>query len=295
MTLSSMTGFARTTGARDDFHWQWEVKSVNNKALDLRCRLPAGFEGLEPVLRAAATREVKRGSLQVGLAVNAVNSGTVVTINDDVLEQILMAGERLRDRIGGEPLRADMLLGLRGVLDVAEPQIDEGALEVRNAALLESFDQALKALTVSRRQEGSRLKAVISAQLARIESLVEAARDCPARSTAAIKARLAEQVAKLMDTGVAFDADRLHQEAVMIATRSDIQEELDRLFSHVAAARALLDSGEAVGRKFDFLAQEFNREANTLCSKAIDRALTAIGLDLKTVIDQMREQIQNIE
>ncbi len=290
-----MTGFARTSGARDDLHWQWEVKSVNNKALDLRCRLPAGFEGLEPALRSAATREVKRGSLQAALTVNAMSGGSVVSINDDVLEQILLAGERLRDRIGGEPLRADLLLGLRGVLDVAEPQIDEAAVEARNAAILLSFEQTMKALVASRNQEGTRLKAVIDGQLNRIESLAEAARDCPSRSTETIKARLAEQVAKLMDTGVAFDADRLHQEAVMIATRSDIQEELDRLFSHVTAARALLDSGEAVGRKFDFLAQEFNREANTLCSKAIDRALTAIGLDLKTVIDQMREQIQNIE
>jgi uncharacterized protein (TIGR00255 family) len=295
MTLSSMTGFARSSGARGELHWQWEVKSVNNKALDLRCRLPAGFEALEPPVRAALARDMKRGSFQVALTVSGAAAGGAVTINDDVLEQILQAGERLRDRIGGEALRADVLLGLRGVLDVAEPGIDEAELEARNGALLASFAEALTAMAASRRQEGERLKAVIAAQLDRIEALAGAARDCPARGAEAIRARLAEQVARLMETGASFDRDRLHQEAVMIATRSDIQEELDRLFSHVAAARALLQAGEAVGRKFDFLAQEFNREANTLCSKAIDKSLTAIGLDLKTVIDQLREQVQNIE
>ena len=295
MTISSMTGFARTSGALGPLHWQWELKSVNGKALDVRCRLPAGFEGLEAGLRAAAAREVKRGSIQVSLTVSGQAEAETVTLNETVLEQVLEAGERLRDRIGGDALRADVLLAMRGVLDVVRPIEDEAAIERRNAAMLASFDEALRALTVSRRQEGARLSAIVGAQVARIESLAGAARDCPARSVEAIKACIAEQVARLMDTGAAFDRDRLHQEAILVATRADIQEELDRLFSHVEAARALMSSGEAIGRKFDFLAQEFNREANTLCSKAFDKSLTAIGLDLKTVIDQMREQVQNIE
>jgi uncharacterized protein (TIGR00255 family) len=295
MTISSMTGFARASGAHGPLHWQWEVKSVNGKALDVRCRLPTGFEALELGVRAAVARDVKRGSLQVSLSVSGLAEAEAVVLNEAVLDQIVAAGEKLRNRIGGEALRADVLLAMRGVLDVSRPEEDEAAIEARNAAMLRSFDGALKALVASRRDEGKRLAIVVGGQLQRIEALAHAARDNPARSVEAIKQRLADQVAKLMETGAAFDRDRLHQEAVLIATRADIQEELDRLFTHVDAAKALLNSADAIGRKFDFLAQEFNREANTLCSKAIDRSLTAIGLDLKTIIDQMREQVQNIE
>ena len=295
MTISSMTGFARASGSHGALHWQWEVKSVNGKALDVRCRLPPGFEALETAVRAAVARDMKRGSLQVALSVSGAASGEIVVLNETVLEQVLAAGEKLRDRIGGDTLRADVLLSMRGVLDVARPEEDEAALEARNAAMLKSFDAALKALVQSRRDEGARLSALAGEQLRRIEELADAARDNPARGVEAIKQRLAEQVARLMETGATFDRDRLHQEAVLLATRADIQEELDRLYTHVAAARTLLNSGEAIGRKFDFLAQEFNREANTLCSKSADRALTQIGLDLKTTIDQMREQVANIE
>lgn len=295
MAISSMTGFARAAGAHGGLHWQWEVKSVNGKALDVRCRLPAGYESLETGLRAAASQALKRGSLQVALIVSGGPRGEDVRLNQAVLAQVIAAGEALRERIGGEPLRADQLLSLRGVLDVAAPEIDEAELVVRDAAMLASFGQALAALSAHRKEEGARLRVVIEGQLERIASLAAAARGNPARTPEAIKARLAEQVAKLLDAGAGFDADRLHQEAILIATRSDIQEELDRLDSHIEAARGLLASGEAIGRKFDFLSQEFNREANTLCSKAIDRSLTATGLDLKTAIDQMREQIQNIE
>lgn len=295
MPLSSMTGYGRAAGAFDGLHWQWEIKSVNGKALDVRCRLAAGFDGLEPGVRACAMRHLKRGNVQVGLTVSGSAAGETVTVNDAVLEQILGAAERLRERIGGEPVRADQLLGLRGVIEVREPEIDEAALESRNRAMLASCDVAMAALDGERRAEGARLAAVVGGQVARIEGLVAAARDCPARSPEMIRQRLAEQVARLMETGAGFDAARLHQEAVLIATRVDIQEEIDRLFSHIAAARGLLAATEAVGRKFDFLAQEFNREANTLCSKASDRSLTEIGLELKTVIDQLREQVQNIE
>jgi uncharacterized protein (TIGR00255 family) len=295
MTISSMTGYARHTGALDGLQWQWDVKSVNGKSLDLRCRLPAGYEALEPQLRAAAAQLLKRGSLQAQLTVSGSERSEEVRLNPAVLGQVIAAGEILRDRIGGDALRADQLLGLRGVLDVVPVAEDEAGAARREAAILESFTAALAALDSARREEGARLAAVVGSQVDRVDALVAAARDNPARSVEAIRARLAEQVARLLETGAELDPDRLHQEAILIATRSDIQEELDRLASHVAAARSLLASGEAIGRKFDFLAQEFNREANTLCSKAIDRSLTAIGLDLKTVIDQMREQVQNIE
>jgi uncharacterized protein (TIGR00255 family) len=295
MPISSMTGFARASGGLDGLHWQWEVRSVNGKALDVRCRLPTGFEALEQPLRAAVAETLKRGNLQVSLTVSGSGQAEAVRLNEAVLEQILAAGERLRDRIGGEPLRADIILSMRGVLDVVTAEEDEAALERRNVAMLASFHETLGALAVARREEGARLAAFLGIQVARIEALAAAARDNPARSPEAIKSRLAEQVSRLMETGTAFDAGRLHQEAVLIATRADIQEELDRLTSHAVAARGLLAAGDAIGRKFDFLAQEFNREANTLCSKAIDNSLTGIGLDLKTVIDQMREQVQNLE
>ena len=295
MPMSSMTGFARASGARDGLFWQWEIKSVNGKALDVRCRLPTGFEALEPSLRAALNQGFKRGNLQVSLSVSGAVATETVRLNTQVLDQLVAAGEMLRNRIGGEPLRADVLLSLRGVVDVTTPPETEVETETRNAAMLVTFSEAMTALAAARAEEGARLMAVVEAQVKRIAELADAARANPSRSVETIRARLAELVARLMETGANFDPDRLHQEAVLLATRADIQEELDRLDSHVEAAQALLSSNDAIGRKFDFLAQEFNREANTLCSKASDRSLTSIGLELKTVIDQMREQIQNIE
>ena len=295
MALSSMTGFAQSSGEKDGLHWQWEIKSVNGKALDIRCRLPSGFEALEAVARSTLSQHIKRGNLQVTLTTSGAAAPEAVVVNEAVLEQVLTIAEKLRDRIGGVPLSAVSLMGLRGVLDVVQPTQTEADIAARQADVTNSLEKAAVALDTARRAEGARLSTVISAQLARIENLVIAARDCPARSVEAIKLRMQEQIARLLDTGASFDKDRLHQEAILIATRADIQEELDRLFAHLEAARGLIASPEPAGRKFDFLAQEFNREANTLCSKALDKTLTAIGLELKTVIDQMREQVQNIE
>ena len=295
MALSSMTGFAQSSGEKDGLHWQWEIKSVNGKALDIRCRLPSGFEALEAVARSTLAQHIKRGNLQVTLTATGAAALEAVVVNEAVLEQVLTIAEKLRDRIGGAPLNAEALMGLRGVLDVVQPTQTEAEIAMRLADVSGSLEKAAVALDAARREEGARLSTVISAQLEKIESLVAAARDCPARSVDAIKARIQEQVARLLDTGAGFDKDRLHQEAILIATRADIQEELDRLFAHLEAARALIASPEPAGRKFDFLAQEFNREANTLCSKALDKTLTAIGLELKTIVDQMRDQVQNIE
>ncbi|MFT3988949.1 YicC/YloC family endoribonuclease [Aestuariivirga sp.] len=295
MAISSMTGFARASGASGAFTWQWEVKSVNGKALDMRFRLPPGFEALEGPVRSAVAAKIKRGNLQISLTIGGAARPERVRVNKDVLEQLLEAGEALRNRIGGEPLRADFLLSIRGVVEVVPEEENEEDVAARNGEILRSFDEALGQLVASREAEGARLSELVTAQVARIAALAEAARASKSRTPEAIKARLAEQVARLMEAGSGFDPQRLHQEAVLAATRADIQEEIDRLSSHVEAARALMASGEAVGRKFDFLAQEFNREANTLCSKAWDGGMTAIGLDLKTVIDQMREQVQNLE
>jgi uncharacterized protein (TIGR00255 family) len=290
-----MTGFARASGERQGLFWQWEVKSVNGKALDVRVKLPPGFEALDLPVRAALAGGFRRGNLQVSLNVSGAVGRDTLRLNREVLDQLVAAGEALRERIGGEPLRADVLLSIKGVVEVAEAGVDDAEIERRNAAMMTSFGEALTALAAARRAEGERLEAVVAAQISRIAALAAAARANPARSPEAIRARLAEQVSRLLETGAPLDRDRLHQEAVIAATRADIQEELDRLQAHVEAAEDLLASGEAVGRKFDFLAQEFNREANTLCSKAADRTLSAIGLDLKTVIDQLREQVQNIE
>lgn len=295
MPLSSMTGFSRASGTRDGFQWQWEIRSVNGKGLDVRCRLPPGFEHLELAVREAAARHVKRGNLQAGLSCNRAASSQAIVVNELALEQVTALAEKLRMRLGGDPPRVEGLLALRGVLDIGDTREDESETKARDANLLKSFESAIASLAAMRLVEGAKTAQLLREQLSRIEQLTIAARDCPARSVEAIRARLADQVQRLLEANASFDRDRLHQEAILLATRADIQEEIDRLFAHVGAARDLLQTSEPAGRKFDFLAQEFNREANTLCSKASDRLLTQIGLDLKTVIDQMREQVQNLE
>lgn len=295
MTLASMTGFARATGQKDGLSWVWEVKSVNGKSLDLRCRLPQGFEQLEPSIREAGQRHFRRGSLQLALQIDR-SATAAISINAAALEEVLRVAEELRKRLNAPPLTVEGLLAIRGIVEPVEAVADEAGREARDRALLASLENAFTALAASRAAEGAKIAAILTAQVDRIEALTIAARDCPGRSPEAVRARLADLVARIMDaSAAALDPERLHQEAVLAAARADIQEELDRLFAHVEAARQLLRETQPVGRKFDFLAQEFNREANTLCSKANDRALTAIGLDLKTVIDQLREQVQNIE
>jgi uncharacterized protein (TIGR00255 family) len=295
MTLSSMTGFARESGTHQSLHWQWEAKSVNGKGLDVRCRLPAGYEGLEIAVREAAAKHLKRGNIQVLLTCNDPSASERIVINEPALKQVLAIAENLRARLGGEPLRAEAILGLRGIIDQAAPELDEAALAVRDGALQRGLETLFKSLAAMRQAEGRKLQIIVETHLARIEELSITARDNPARSPEFVRQRLAEQVARLVDASASFDRDRLHQEAILLATRADIQEELDRLFAHVDAVRALIAANEPAGRKLDFLTQEFNREANTLCSKAADRGMTATGLDLKTAVDQLREQVANIE
>ena len=295
MPLSSMTGYARASSALDGLHWQWEIKSVNGKGLDVRCRLAPGFETLDLPVRELAQKHLKRGNVQIALTCDRGAAGQQLAVNEAALEQVVVLAERLRERLGGSPPQVESLLALRGVMDVAAPLEDEAEITRRDKAMLKSADEAFQALTLMRKAEGAKLATVLTLHLDRIEKLTIAARDNPARTVEAIRARLGEQVARLMEANASFDKDRLHQEAVLLATRADIVEEIDRLFSHIEAARRLLLSSDPAGRQLDFLSQEFNREANTLCSKASDRSLTAIGLELKTVIDQMREQVQNIE
>lgn len=300
MTLNSMTGFARQDGEFEANRWHWELRSVNGRNFDLRFRLPPGIDALEPGLRAIAGKYLKRGSCQIGMMVSEAPGEANLEINEAALAKIVARASALAAEHGEDalaPARIDGLLALRGMVQIAEGGLAHGgelepALET---ALLESFEAGVKALARARGEEGARLGAVIAGQIDQIAALVEAARTSPARNLDAIKSRLAEQVARLTEAGGGLDPDRLHQEAVLLATRGDMTEEIDRLDAHVEAARALLEASEPVGRKFEFLVQEFNREANTLCSKSNAAELTAIGLELKAVIDQTREQVLNIE
>ena len=296
MAPSSMTGFARAAGQNEALSWTWEVKSVNGRGLDARLRLPGGFEALEPKLRAALAARLRRGNVHVTLQVRRMAVAAGLRVNDEMLDWLVGEVRRLEGRLGlnAAPVDPAALLAMRGVIEVEEED-PAALLETAGAALLESFETALDELVAMRRAEGARLAEALRAQVDRIAELAKAARDNPARSPEAIRARLREQVRRLLEADGELDEGRLYQEAVLLAARADIEEELDRLDSHVAAARELLAADEAVGRRLDFLAQEFNREANTLCAKSNDAEITRIGLALKAVIDQFREQVQNIE
>jgi len=296
LPIASMTGFARGEGSDTRLHWAWEVKSVNGRNLDVRCRLPPGFEALEPVARTAVAERFKRGNLSVTLTASRGEQAARVRVNREVLDQLLAVMSDLEGKVHSAPPRLDGLFAVRGVVDlVEEDALDDEQREARLARMAGTLDTALKALEIMRRDEGSRLAALVQEHLATIERLRQKASETAAVQPAALKARLRQQVEALLETSSAFSEERLAQEAALLVTKADVREELDRLAAHGAAARQLMAAGGAVGRKFDFLCQEFNREANTLCSKSADVELTAIGLDLKAAIDQLREQVQNIE
>lgn len=295
MTLKSMTGFARADGQHGDTAWHWEVRSVNGRNLDLRLRLPSGFDAIEIRARGLAQEKLARGNCTISLWVKREGGQTEIRLNEAALRQAEAVVERARDLTGLKPARLDTLLGMRGVVEAVEGEESEEAQAALQHALLASLAAALDQLIGARASEGERLQAVIEKQLAAIGALVERAANVSGRQPEAVAARLQEQIARLTEPGSNLDPDRLHQEALLLAAKADIQEELDRLRAHVAAAQELIESSRPVGRKFEFLAQEFNREANTICSKAADVELSRTGLELKTVIDQLREQVQNIE
>jgi uncharacterized protein (TIGR00255 family) len=293
MTLNSMTGFGRADGTVKGVRWYWEVKSVNGRGLDIRIRLPQGYDQIEPKVREAAGKRFVRGSLTLSLNAQRDAAAVDIKVNEAVLAQIVSAVEHVRRLTGAAPPSAEGLLALRGVLDVSDA---DGALDEEVAtAMLASLDEALLILAEARAAEGRRLTGVIEAHIGEIERLTRQVQTSPSRKPEAVRARLQEQVSRLTDAVPALDPARLHQEAVLLATRSDVEEEVQRLTAHVASARVLLSERQPAGRKLDFLAQEFNREANTLTSKAIDMEISRAGLALKTVIDQLREQVQNIE
>lgn len=293
MAVASMTGFARSQGHDDRCGWVWELKTVNNRGFDLRVRLAQGNDALEPAVRKAASESVKRGSMSIGLTVKRTAGAGAVRVNQDLLKQVLAVASDLEASGEIDRPRIDGLLALPGMVEAADD--DEPEIETRHAAMIESFSNALDALVANRREEGKRLEPVLAGLLDTIAALSDEAAASAAMQPAALRDRFAQQIRDFLDSSQTVSEERLAQEVALLASKADVREELDRLRAHVAAARDLLGEAGPIGRKLDFLCQEFNREVNTLCSKSSDIDLTRIGLALKAAVDQLREQVQNIE
>ncbi|MBL4613381.1 MAG: YicC family protein [Magnetovibrio sp.] len=291
-----MTGFARSEGATDTCTWGWEAKSVNGKGLDVRLRYPRGFDFIDAASRERVTKRFKRGNVSLNLDINWTTPQSSVVLNEDVLAQVLLAVKKIQDTVADvQPPSVDGILALRGVLEQRDEDFSADDVKALEEALLVGLDQLLDQLSEGRDAEGARMGGVLHDQLATIERLSEEACALAALQPDAIRQRLAKQIAALSDDLGDIDPDRVAQEAAIIMTKADVREELDRLVAHIAAARDLLAEDGPVGRRLDFLCQEFNREANTLCSKSSDTELTRVGLELKATIEQFREQVQNIE
>jgi uncharacterized protein (TIGR00255 family) len=290
-----MTGFARAEGHEGPLSWAWELKSVNSKSLDLRFRLPPGFDALELPLRALVTQRLKRGSISANLSVARAGGAGNIRVNREALAVVIRLANELAAEVEAAPPRIDGLLALRGVLESGDEAPDEAARERQMKLLNDGFARALDGLAAMRLGEGMRLDAVLTERLDEIASLVKDAEGAAATQPAAIKVRVQELIAALTDAVPALPEERLAHEAALVIAKADVREELDRLHAHLDAARGMMKEGGAIGRRFDFLCQEFNREANTLCSKSADLELTRIGLALKAAIEQLREQVQNIE
>ncbi|WP_422362923.1 YicC/YloC family endoribonuclease [Pyruvatibacter mobilis] len=295
MTLKSMTGFGRADGSHDDWRWHWELKTVNARGLDVRMRMPQGFEAIEQDLRKALQARLKRGAVQIFINVDRDRAGADIHINSELATHLMSELDRLADDMGVEPPSLDTVLGMRGVVETADTSETDEEAEARLTAVTASFMEALDSLVAARAEEGAKLFTILESVLLEIETLVTRAGDIAATAPEKLRARLEEQVKELLADRADMPEERIVQEVALLAGKADVREELDRLKAHITQARELLAKGEAVGRKLDFLAQEFNREANTLCSKSSDTELTRIGLDLKAAIEQLREQVQNVE
>ena len=296
MAIASMTGFAREAGTSGAYQWAWELKTVNGRGLEVRVRTPPGFDGIGEEARGIVLKGLARGQGQLNLSLSKASAAGRVRVNRDVLQSLLDTLKGLDFPPNVQPPSVDGLLGVRGVVEIEDEAASDPS---QDAALVDALRggaaRLVEALKSSRAAEGRNLAEVLGRQLDTVARLVEEAEAHPGRQPGAIRARLAAQIAEILDTKASLDPARLHQEAILIASRADVREELDRLKAHIESARKLLGDGGSVGRRLDFLAQEFGREANTLCSKANDVALSRIGLDLKVVVEQFREQVQNVE
>lgn len=294
MAVCSMTGYASSDGICGNVAWMWELRAVNGKGLDIRMRIPSGYEGLEQKLRAQCGDVLTRGNLQISLTAKEQSAATELVVNQSALDSVLKIAKGLEDQ-GYEKPSTDGLLSIRGVLEERHIERSDEEKSELLAAIENGFAEALDALVKARETEGQALADVLRGQVSQIADGVEKVIADPSRSQAAIKERLQQQVQNLIESNSNFDEERLYVEAAILATKADLQEEIDRLLAHIKSAYALLDDGGPIGRRLDFLAQEFNRECNTICSKSNAAPVTAIGLELKVLVDQFREQIQNVE
>lgn len=295
MPLHSMTGFGRAACQAGGVPYSWELKSVNARGLEIRLRLPPGFDQLEGEVRQRARQWLSRGSCFFTLTREDADERPLLRLNENALALVVALAKRLAAEDGIAAATADGILTVPGVLEPAQQALGEEETAGRDEALLAGLDTALAALSEARAEEGGRLGLLLSSLLDAMQSLVDAGAALAEEAPEVLRGRIAEQVRALVAADSGLDPDRLHQEAVLAASRADVREEVDRLRSHIAGARERLAEGGAVGRRLDFLSQEFNREANTLCSKAFDTRLTAVGMELKAVIEQFREQVQNLE
>lgn len=295
--IRSMTGFASGSGALTPHSWGWEIRSVNGKGLDLRLRVPDWIDGLEAELRKQMTGALVRGNVTCNLRITREEGGGALGVNTSQLDAVLEALHQIEARamdagVSLAPSKATDIVTMRGVLEQA-PQVDD--VPALSVALLAEFAKVLADFDAMRVNEGAALAQVLQSQLTEIEDLTGRAKLLAEQRKEEMALTLKRNLARVLDNSDGVDASRLSQELAIIAVKSDVTEEIDRLHAHVGAARGLLGQGGPVGRKLDFLMQEFNREANTLCSKAQDTDLTQVGLALKAIIDQMREQVQNVE
>ena len=290
-----MTGFARAQGAQGPWRWHWEVRSVNSRGLDARIRVPESFEGLEQPARLLVNERFARGAISASLTLDADPSKGAIRVNTEALTQVLAALKQLEGKVNAAPPTLDGILSLRGVIDVQPPSLSEAELAARDAAVLGSLATALDALKAARRDEGARLNTILKQQTERMDGLVADAERLAALQPEQLRARLKTSIDDVLKARAGLAEDRLAQEIALLLVKADVREEIDRLKSHLTQARALFAEAGAQGRRLDFLAQELNREANTLCSKSSDIQLTRVGLELKATIDQLREQVQNVE
>lgn len=294
MALSGMTGFGRAEGALGDWSWSVEARSVNGRNLDVRFRGPPGFDSLDRLAREGAQQRFQRGQVTVGIQAKRIEGAAAIQINIEQLERYISAGSAyVATGLAAQP-RMDGLLALRGVIEAADASEDPEALAAVEAAMAASLAQALDGLLQGRREEGQVLTRVLNTLTDRIEQLVTEATSLAEGQPQVIRDRFARRMSELAGDTPGLE-ERIVQEAAAMAVKADVREELDRLAGHVEGARAMLSGDGAVGRKLDFLTQEFMREANTLCSKSALGALTTVGLDLKATIEQFREQVQNVE
>lgn len=295
MTLSSMTGFGRAQGQFENHNWVWEIRSVNGKGLDVRMRIPPGLDAFDQFVKATLKAELSRGNINVSLQLQKENKDAEVKINDQALDKLILTAKDAADKHNLPMPSIDSLLAIRDIVEITAMEEGEETLKALDEALKASFMEAVRAIKKSRADEGAATFEMLSDILNDVEQLLKEGEDIAAKQPDTLKQKFEEKVTALFDNNQGVDEDRIAQEIVILATKADVKEETDRLHAHINSARKLMNESGPVGRKLDFLTQEFNRETNTLCSKSSDITLTNIGLSLKTAIDQFREQVQNVE